>query len=1201
MNMSRLLKTCRTLLVFLVASLILVACGGTGSGGKTGTVSIVDGNTGGAVTGGTETPGGTTGGTTSSGTSSIGSINNGPVLALTNDTQFMYVQRTVSADAQARKDKFNQLLASGTGTPADLTTPYEFRPGAKLINRSSLDVNAVDTEVLTAYFNSSDYDVKDLNVSPDGQFVIFAAHGPLTNAHDYTWSIYEYSFKTKAIRRIIKDDAVANAGQDTNPTYAFDGSIVFSSDRSAGNPNSPIDDIVDGDQIGKCIKVGPSEKPSLLHSMSNQGEHILQLTYGKNYDTKPTTLKDGRIAFVRWSRSYELLTNCPAVNALKTYDDIFSPIASRNLDATASWSNEKKCALAKTTADGKVLTRNHYTVLRITADGKELQQLYKTVTASGADDSFVAPDHLIQAEDGRLMTILSQQYNTFMGGNLLALQAPDSTPVDKIFGNFNPVSLISGEIDLYPNQRSINGWLSAVWPYRDGTGRKLVSLSQCAAVKNGVSSFCKAGSTDGTVSSQYGIWVLDEKTNTRLPIIRARADVVYSDLALAQPMHGADYPYAPVNEKFVDDLDESRLVCVNPPLSSSSSSYYSSSSSSYVSSESSSYESSSSYTSSSSSSVIIVIPSSSSVASSTTSSWVASSSASSWVASSSSSEASSWVPSSSSSSVTSVVASSSLASVVTSSSSSLAISSVSSSKVASSVVSSLASSKSSSSASSAPRNTKPVANAGADKFGDLGNTLVLDGSASTDVDGDVLTYKWRVVSGPVGSAAQVVNYTTVKPTITLDKYGIYTIELVVNDGIVDSDPDTVVINTNNARPIANAGPDQSVTVGELALLNGTGSSDPEAQKLTYTWTIVSKPAGSTTTLVNPNEDMPQIKIDKAGSYVVQLVVNDGIENSEPDTVVLNTKNLKPIAVAGKTQTVYVGDKVSLNGSGSSDPEGDKLTYRWSFTNKPVTTNARLSSTTAVAPTFDADVEGTFVVQLIVNDGALDSNPDTVTINVEQVQCDTSNDTKRTIPVTIRDFDKSHPDFEKFDGVELGIVKENLGSDGLPVYAKQSGGTKTTSGKANFDQWYRDVAGININIPKTIQMSRDAGKTIWSYTNDNFFPIDGLGFGNMPKPYPDHNFHFTLETHMEFDYTGGEVFTFKGDDDLWVFINGKLAIDIGGVHGVETRSINLNDRAAYLGIQKGKKYKFDLFFAERHTYKSNFMFQTNINLECTPRK
>ncbi len=84
---------------------------------------------------------------------------------------------------------------SGTGTPADLTTPYEFRPGAQLVHRSSLDVNAVDTEVLTSYFNSSDYDVKDLNVSPDGQFVIFAAHGPLSNAHDHTWSIYEYSFK----------------------------------------------------------------------------------------------------------------------------------------------------------------------------------------------------------------------------------------------------------------------------------------------------------------------------------------------------------------------------------------------------------------------------------------------------------------------------------------------------------------------------------------------------------------------------------------------------------------------------------------------------------------------------------------------------------------------------------------------------------------------------------------------------------------------------------------------------------------------------------------------------------------------------------------------------------------------------------------------------------------------------------------------
>jgi fibro-slime domain-containing protein len=1227
--MCNLLKTCQFLFVFFVAPLVLVGCGG-GSDAKSKPANA---------------------------------------LVLTQDTQFAYVQRNVTNDTKINAEALKRSKVSQQTSPLDLASPYQFRPGAKLLSRSSLDVNAVDTEVLTQYFSSTEYDVKDLNVSPDGQFLIFAAHGPRESTTDYTWNIYEYSFITKTLRRVIVDDAIANAGQDTNPTYAFDGSIVFSSDRAAGNPNSAIDNIVDPEQAKDCYKVGPNEKPSLLHSMTNQGENIVQLTYGKNHDTKPTTLKDGRIAFVRWSRTYELLLGCPTDDVATP--DLFSSVYPKGLDMPAEWSLEAKCALAQSTPNGKALASNHYTILRITADGKELQQLYKTVSFTGSDNSFLGIDHLVQGENGHLVAVVKHAYNQFLGGNVLELNAPDQANESKVFGNISPEAVIAKDVDLYPSQHSVSGWYSAVWPYRDGSDRLLVSWSQCSAENNGVSSFCQSNTEKGEVNGQYGIWVVDQNTDSRLPIVRARKNVVYSDLAISQAQKGLDYPFEAYKVDFVDDLDTSRLICndpgVVPPTNSSS---YASSAPVYSASSAPVYSASSvpvysarsipTYSSASSrpsiSSTPVII-----VGSSAASTPVVRSSAASTPVTVSSAAASTPVVRSSAASVP-VTSSSTGSTPVRSSSSATSSVAANTAPVANAgqdqkanfgvkvtldgsasvdadgdaltyrwTIISPSKTKAKLSdptavmptfmvqehgtyvvqlvvndgkVNSAPdtvsfevNNMAPVANAGADVSGNLDDPLELNGSLSSDMDGDLLTYQWRIVTAPQMSQVKIVNSTAVKPSFTPDKQGIYVVELVVNDGFVNSVPDTMIINTLNSRPVANAGADQLVAVNELALLNGNGSSDADGDTLTYKWSLLSKPSDSKTKLLNPTEDMPQLNIDKAGNYVLQLVVNDGIEDSEPDTVVLNTKNIRPIAEAGKNVTVYVGDKVVLDGSASSDADGDPLTYRWSMSAKPNNSLASLVNATNVNSTFTADKVGSYVGQLIVNDGKLDSLADTVTITVEEPACNLDSTTKRTLPVVIRDFDKSHPDFEKADGAESGIVKFDLGVDGLPVYAKRDGTSKTTTTAKNFNQWYRDVKGVNIRLPYTLQMTRESGSTTWSYFNTSFFPIDGLGFGNMAKPAPDHNYHFTMEAHLKFDYAGGEIFTFRGDDDLWVYINGKLAIDIGGIHGVIERSVNLDQLATKLGIQKGKSYTFDLFFAERHTTKSNFMFQTNINLEC----
>ncbi len=274
-------------------------------------------------------------------------------------------------------------------------------------------------------------------------------------------------------------------------------------------------------------------------------------------------------------------------------------------------------------------------------------------------------------------------------------------------------------------------------------------------------------------------------------------------------------------------------------------------------------------------------------------------------------------------------------------------------------------------------NQAPVADAGPDQTGLAGATVLLDGTGSLDPDGAPapLSFAWTQIEGP---PVTLSGADTAQASFTPVALGTYTFRLLVSDGAAEAD-DTVSVTIVNQGPIADAGPDQTGLAGDLILLDGTASSDPDGapSPLSFAWTQIEGPP---VTLAGADEGVASFTPTALGTYTFRLVVSDG-EAEDDDTVSVTIVNQAPTADAGPDQTGRVGTAVVLDGGGSIDPDGQPspLAFAWTQSDGPPVT---LAGADTARPSFTPAALGTYTFRLVVSDGEAEDDDD-VTVIVEQ--------------------------------------------------------------------------------------------------------------------------------------------------------------------------------------------------------------------------
>ncbi|MBQ0946149.1 hypothetical protein KAK07_22600 [Ideonella sp. 4Y16] len=353
---------------------------------------------------------------------------------------------------------------------------------------------------------------------------------------------------------------------------------------------------------------------------------------------------------------------------------------------------------------------------------------------------------------------------------------------------------------------------------------------------------------------------------------------------------------------------------------------------------------------------------------------------------------------------------------------------------------------------------RPVASINMPSSATAGSTITADGTGSRAMNGGTLTFHWRLV-GPAGSKAVLDRPADARPSFMADQPGTYQVALRVEEAAVSSDEvtrDVTVAPLGNAAPVAQAGSDQEVPSGAPVFLDGSASYDPDGDPITYVWSVQSAPPGASAAFSSPAAVRPGFFGSAPGTYVLALVVTDSRGNASVAAsvrITLQVAQVVPLANVVTANTAEVGREVAFDGSGSTSAPGLTLSYAWTLTARPATSAAQLNASGSLAKLI-VDVEGTYVVSLVVNDGTRSSAPATASVKAERYNLGTLGlagvwQTVEDVPVDVAFFGQRAPNVNSVALSGRGCSKDYARSNStLAVFSCQA--PHVDSGTDRFD-------------------------------------------------------------------------------------------------------------------------------------------------------